>query len=278
MKSSMKLRRSIYEVSYAKKVLCTPVQMLKQSYVAKVISRFFQSLQSPIPTNVTSSHIEKVARYYLQKHGCTAALRGYHGFPSDISVNVNNVVAHGIPNETPLQNDDIVVVDIVAHRTGEQWFADASWTFCVGTPSEESQYLIRAAWNISCAGVGAVRAGARISDIAYAVEEAAYKYKMHVYTQFTGHGIGAAIHQRPQVLYDYKHAENTAIVPGMVLCIEPIVSAAAQPVKKNTDNSYVGTKGHKIAVFEHMVGVFSSHAVVMSHGCLLPQDMPMFSM
>ncbi len=267
---------SVSEVLYEKK-LCTPLQMLRQSYIAKVISGFFQSLHSPIPERVTGMQIEKIASYYLQKYRCKSALRGYNGFPSDISINVNNVVAHGVPNDKALVCDDVVVVDIVATEPDSEVFADASWTFCVGIPSEESQYLIAASWNITCAGISAVKVGARISDIAYAVEEAAYKYKMHVYTQFTGHGIGQAIHQFPRVLYKYKHAENTIIVPGMVLCIEPIVSTISQVVKKNVDNSYVGTKGHKVAVFEHMVGVFASRSVVMTYGGFSTEDMPSLS-
>lgn len=252
-----------------------PAEMLRQSSAAKIVAGFFQSLKSPIAAGSTGRQIEQLAVYYLQKHGLAPAMRGYRNFPADISVNVNHVAAHGVPNDAPFADDDVVTVDIAA--SGGGLYADAAWSYCVGNPSAESRNLIAASWNISRAGACAAEAGAPLSDISRAVQNEARRCGAHVYTQFTGHGIGRAIHQPPGVRYDLG-ASDTRLTPGMVLCIEPIVSLKPQGMQQNPDGSYAGKKGYKTAVFEHMVGIFSSGTVVMTYGGCAPESIPVLSL
>ena len=250
----------------------TPSQILDQSHSAEILKKLFYSLPLYLPENITELELANHAMSYLQKRGCELVMKGYKGFPADISISKNHVVAHGIPSDERLRANDIVTIDIIGKHSG--FYSDMSYSYGVGTLDEEREYLLKAAWYVCKQGLQVARVGNTLYDVAEATKEAAAKYNVFIYNQFAGHGIGTNIHEPPLVHYTGKLAKRVPIVAGMVLCIEPIISLKPQKVRELRNGVYIGKKEYPTAVYEHMVGVFSHYSKVLSYNMLSPEVMP----
>lgn len=251
-----------------KLILKKPFEILLQAQVAQILFNFLLKLRQPLPVGTSENQIQFAALDFFHRHGCEPALKGYRNFPAHVSVSRNNVLAHGVPSEYKLQNDDIVTVDLVGKI--QNWHADLSWTYVVGKSDELTKYLQVAAWKVSRRGVQAARPGNTLNDIAYEILDEAEKQEVYVHRDFTGHGIGRDIHELPIVYYEMQK-QNIPLLPGMVICIEPIVSLKKQSAILKPDGSYVGSENEKSAVYEHMVGIFSSESRILSSS-LVPVD------
>ncbi len=263
---------SLYQQNSSKKLLLKkPYEILKQAQIAEVLFNFLIRIKHPLPVGISENQIEFAALEYLRKHRCEPALKGYRGFPAHISISRNEILAHGIPSEYKFVDDDIVTVDIVAKNAG--WFADLSWTYVVGESMDDTKFLQHAAWKVCRKGVLAAHSGNSLNDIAQEILNEANRLNVFVYTQFAGHGIGREIHEAPTI-YHKVQRQNAPLLPGMVVCIEPIVSLEKQDAIKHPDGSLLGSKKYKSASYEHMVGIFSSESRVLSCSMIDVRDMP----
>lgn len=249
-----------------------PLDIIHIAYASEIISKYFHRLPVSLPVGLKETAIEEHAVRYLTQNNCTPALRNYRGFPSDIIISKNHILAHGVPSDETLEEHDIITIDIVGEYNG--WHADMSWTYNVGDNiSDENEFLMNAAWRINRAGLQVIKVGNTLKDIADAMQEETLRLGVHIYSDFVGHGIGKEIHEQPMVIYN-KQAQAIPIVSGMVLCIEPIISIGFQEVMKLPDGAYIGLKKHKTAVYEHMVGVFENDVKILSYNMSSPNELP----
>lgn len=206
---------------------------------------------------VTTKEIDEAIAREIVGHGAKASFLGYNGFPASSCISVNDEVIHGIPShKTVLKDGDIVSVDVGAYYDG--FHGDNAYTFVVGAVSEEAQKLIRVTSECLLKGIEQVRPGNRIGDISNAVETHARANGFGVVKMFVGHGIGRNIHEEPEVPNYGIKGRGLRIVPGMVLCVEPMINLVGDGIKQMPDGwTYKTASGSLSAHFEHTIAVTS---------------------
>ncbi|MBI9104086.1 MAG: type I methionyl aminopeptidase [Spirochaetales bacterium] len=191
------------------------------------------------------------------------AIKGYRGYPASVCTSVNQVACHGLPTTRPLENGDIVTVDLTVEIDG--WFGDGAWTFMAGPGDADARRLVKAAWSTSMAGIRAIKAGGRLGDVGYAIESTARKFGCRVLENFVGHGIGREIHEDPMVLNRGEPETGQYIVPGMVITVEPILTLGKIETKTLEDGwSIVTCDGRRTAQFENTLAVFGDRVEILT--------------
>ncbi len=156
------------------------------------------------------------------KAGAIPAPLNYRGFPKSVCVSINDVICHGIPSDRVLKDGDIVNVDITPILDG--YYADASKTFFVGTPTKRGQKIVKVAAQSLKKGIEAIAPGATLGDIGFTIQNYAQAQGCSVVREFIGHGVGIDFHEQPQVMHFGKRGDGITLVPGMVFTIEPMIN------------------------------------------------------
>jgi methionyl aminopeptidase len=220
-----------------------------------VVADILLVLKNLVKPGLTTGEIDKIAREELKKRDAKPAFLNYHGFPGVICVSINHEVVHGIPSDKrALKNGDIVGLDfgcVIDH-----FYGDSAITVGVGEISPEADRLIRVTRESLEKGIAAVKAGARIGDIGYAVQTHAEAAGYGVVREFVGHGIGRALHEEPPVPNYGKAGTGPRLKTGMTLAIEPMVNLGTADVETLADGWTAVTKDRKLSAhFEHTVAV-----------------------
>ena len=183
------------------------------------------------------------------------ASKGQYGFAFSLNSSRNNVVCHGVPSTTDiLQSGDIVNFDITLEKNG--YIADSSKTYLVGNVSPVAKRLVQVAYESMWKGIRAVRPGARLGDVGYAIERHARNNGYSIVKEYCGHGIGREMHEEPQVLHWGRPRSGLMLREGMVFTIEPMVNEGRAAVFTKDDGWSVVTRDGKLsAQFEHTVAV-----------------------
>jgi methionyl aminopeptidase len=199
---------------------------------------------------VTTDELDAIAHQaYINEGGFPSTLN-YHGYPKSICTSVNEVICHGIPDSRPLEDGDILNVDVTIFLDGVH--GDCSETIGIGSIDDDSQKLIDTTKACMMAGIGAVRPGARIYDIGRAIEEVAAGPGYGVVKAFVGHGIGEVFHMEPQVPHYYDRNANMLIQPGMTFTVEPMINQGSWRHNSWSDNwTAVTADLRRSAQFEH---------------------------
>jgi len=240
----------------------------------RLLARILRELGPRIEPGTPARDIDAFCAARLEAIGAETSQR-LMGFPGAACVSINNVAAHGVPDGRPLENGDLVTVDISTRVNG--WASDAAWTYIVGTGSADAYRLRKAAWRSTNAGIQACAAGRRFGDVAAVVEHTAARFGCSVVREFTGHGIGRGMHEPPAVPNTGEAGTGEPIVPGMVLTVEPVLALGTGDVRKLNDGwSYVSADGSLTAQFEHTISVFSRYTEVLTYDGELAGDVPPF--
>jgi methionyl aminopeptidase len=227
--------------------------------VNALVARVLAELKSMVRPGVTTAELDARAEQRLQEAGAQPAFKGYHGYPATICASVNEQVVHGIPSNTALVEGDIISIDMGARMDG--FFGDSAVTVPVGAISPDAARLLKVTEESLYRGLAVVRAGARVSDIGAAVQQHVEANGFSVVREFVGHGIGAKLHEEPQIPNYGTPGRGPRLAEGMVLAIEPMVNIGKPAVKVLGDGWTAVTKdGSLSAHFEHTV-------VVTGAGC-----------
>jgi len=203
---------------------------------------------------VTTSELDRLCHDFIVSHGATPAPLGYRGFPKSICTSINHVVCHGIPGERVLAEGDILNIDVTVILDG--WHGDTSRMFVAGQPSTRARLLLDVTYEAMLRGVEAVRPGATLGDVGYAIQAFVERHRFSVVRDFCGHGIGRRFHEPPNVLHFGRPGEGPVLRPGMFFTVEPMVNAGRSEVKILDDGWTAVTRDRSLsAQFEHMVGV-----------------------
>ena len=179
-------------------------------------------VEEMIKPGLETNEINTFVHEEIIKAGATPAPLNYRGFPKSVCVSVNEVICHGIPGKRVLKDGDIVNVDITPILDG--YFADASKTFFVGTPTKEGEKIVNVAAESLKRGIEAIAPGATLGDIGYAIQNYAEACGCSVVREFVGHGVGIDFHEQPQILHFGTKGKGICLVPGMVFTIEPMIN------------------------------------------------------
>lgn len=179
-------------------------------------------VEEHIKHGITTNEINTLVEEFTRENKALSAALNYHGFPKSVCTSVNDVICHGIPDDTTLKKGDIVNVDVTPILDG--YYADASKTFCVGFPGKDAHKVVSVTRECLRRGVLQVRPGNRIGDIGYAIQSYAEGQGCSVVREYVGHGVGFEFHEPPQIPHFGQKGQGIPLVPGMVFTIEPMIN------------------------------------------------------
>jgi methionyl aminopeptidase len=231
----------------------------------RIVHAVLDGIAGKIVPGVTTRELDEFAESTIRSRGGVPAFLKYRGYPATLCTSINDVIVHGIPSGTALAEGDIIGVDCGVLYNG--YYGDAARTFAVGEVGGEARRLMDVTRRSLLAAVEQVRPGGRLSDIGHAVQEYVESHGFSVVRDFVGHGIGAALHEDPQVPNFGKAGAGPKLRPGLVLAIEPMVNAGSYGVKMDADGWTARTEdGSLSAHFEFSVAVTESGPKVLGVG------------
>lgn len=207
-----------------------------------------------IKENVTTNQIDEFVYKYTLDHGGTPATLGYHGYPKSCCTSINEVICHGIPEDRPLRDGDIINVDVTTILDG--YFADASRMYLIGNVSDKAKALVECAKECLQIGMDQVKPFVSVSDIGLAIQAYANSKGYSVVKDFGGHGIGKNFHEDPHVSHFDTGQKGMILAPGMVFTIEPMINEGTFKLNILEDDWTAVTRDGKLsAQWEHTIVV-----------------------
>ena len=242
----------------------TPETIAKIRVASKIAAQAIVEVGKHIQPGVTTDELDRVGHEFLLDRNAYPSTLGYRGFPKSLCSSLNEVICHGIPDTTVLQDGDIINIDITAYKDGVH--GDTNYTFLVGNVDEESRLLVERTQESLRRAIRAVAPGREINVIGRAIESYAKRFGYGVVRDFTGHGVGEAFHTGLIIPhYDAAPAYNTVIEPGMTFTIEPMLTLGTVDWDMWDDDWTVVTRDRKrTAQFEHTLLVTESGAEILT--------------
>ena len=228
------------------------IELIKNSSL--LVGKTLAELAKIIKPGVTTLDLDNIAEEFIRDHGAVPGFLGYGGFPNSLCTSVNEAVVHGIPNNTPLKNGDIVSVDCGVLMN--DFYGDSAYTFEVGEVSKEIKQLLEVTKECLNLAVEQTKSGNRIGDIGFSVQNHAEQNGYGVVRELVGHGLGRGLHEKPEVPNYGKKGRGHKMKPGLVLAIEPMINLGKKEVTQLSDGWTIVTKdGLPSAHFEHDVAI-----------------------
>jgi methionyl aminopeptidase len=222
--------------------------------VGRLAAEALDMLIEHVRPGVSTEALDKLVFDFAMAHGAYPAPLDYRGYRKSICTSINHVVCHGIPDDKPLREGDIVNIDVTFILDG--WHGDASRMYGVGEIPRRAERLIAVTYEALLRGVAAVRPGATTGDIGAAIQRYAESERCSIVREFCGHGIGRLFHDEPNILHYGEKGKGVALKPGMFFTVEPMVNLGKPQVKILSDGWTAVTRDRSLsAQFEHSVGV-----------------------
>src|SRR5690606_1827633 len=232
----------------------TPEIIEKMRIAGRIAAQALQEVGKHVAPGVTTDELDRIGHEFLCDHGAYPSTLGYRGFPKSLCTSINEVICHGIPDDTVLQEGDIVNVDITAYIHGVH--GDTNATFLVGEVDEESRLLVERTREAMMRAIRAVAPGRQLNVIGRVIESYAKRFGYGVIRDFTGHGIGTSFHSGLMVPHYDDPSLKVTMVPGMTFTIEPMLTLGTIDFEIWPDGWTAVTKDRKrTAQFEHTVVV-----------------------
>jgi methionyl aminopeptidase len=232
----------------------TPEQIDKMAAAGDVLVRTLDLLEGKIRPGVTTQELDEAAERFIRSQAAEPAFKGYRGFPGSICASPNAMVVHGIPGRYRLERGDILSVDVGVVLDG--WVADAARTFPVGPVSPVAQKLLGTTEGALFAAVAQCRAGNRLGDISHAIQQHVETDGFSIIRSLVGHGIGREMHEDPQIPNYGPPGRGPRLEEGMVLAIEPMVTAGRHQVRMAEDHWSIFTQDGSLAAhFEFTIAI-----------------------
>lgn len=232
----------------------TPDQIAVMRRAGRVVAEMHERIRLALAPGVTTARLDAIAREVLERRGARSNFLGYHGYPAVICASPNDVVVHGIPDDRVLEDGDIVAIDCGAVVDG--WHGDAAFTAPVGRVSAEAAELVEVTRRSLLAGIDRLVADGRLGDVGHAVQRVVERAGFAVVREYVGHGIGAAMHEAPDVPNYGKRGTGPRLRVGDVFAVEPMVNAGGADVELLDDGwSVVTVDGSLSAHWEHTIAI-----------------------
>ncbi|TXF79305.1 type I methionyl aminopeptidase [Chryseobacterium sp.] len=237
------------------------LRLMRES--AQLVSKTLGMLAAEIKPGATTNRMDQLAGEFIRDHGGEPAFLGMYGFPKNLCISPNAEVVHGIPNDKPLEEGDILSVDCGVHMNG--FYGDHAYSFEVGEVAPETKKLLKITKESLYKGIEQCVRGKRVGDISYAIQEYCEKNGYGVVRELVGHGLGRKMHEDPQVPNYGRKGSGKVLKDGIVLAIEPMINLGTEKVKFHSDGWTVTTLDMKpSAHFEHDVTIIEGKPVLLS--------------
>jgi methionyl aminopeptidase len=220
----------------------------------RLVADCLDLLAAEVKPGVSTDRLDRFVFEYAMDHGAWPATLMYRGYTKSTCTSINHVVCHGIPNEKPLKDGDIVNIDVTLILDG--WHGDSSRMYPVGAVPRRAERLIEVTHEAMMRGIAAIRPGATTGDIGAAIQSYVEAQHMSVVRDFCGHGVGRLFHDEPNIIHVGRPGEGITLRPGMIFTVEPMINLGRPHVKVLSDGWTAVTRDRSLsAQFEHAVGV-----------------------
>jgi methionyl aminopeptidase len=244
-------------------ILKSPREIELMKEAGMLVYQVHQELAKAVAPGVTTGELDALAESLIRKAGGIPTFKGYHGFPASICASVNEEVVHGIPGKRRLQEGDILAIDLGVTYKG--YVGDSAYTHPVGKVDPEAQRLMDVTRTSLEKAIEQCYPGKRLGDIGWAVQSYVEAHGFGVVRDFVGHGVGASMHEDPQVPNFGTPGTGKELRPGMVIAIEPMVNAGTWEVKVLPDKWTVITSDRKYSAhFEHTIAITENGPYILT--------------
>ncbi|MDY0206998.1 MAG: type I methionyl aminopeptidase [Pseudomonas sp.] len=233
----------------------TADDIAKMRIAGRLAAEVLEMIEEHVQIGVTTDELNTICHdHIVNVQKAIPAPLNYHGFPKSICTSINHVVCHGIPNDKPLKDGDIINIDITVIKDG--YFGDTSKMFMLGKTSEWAERLCRVTQECLYKGIEIVRPGTRLGDIGEVIQQHAESNGYSVVREYCGHGIGTVFHEEPQILHYGKAGTGLVLQEGMTFTIEPMINLGKKETRLLGDGWTAITKDRKLtAQWEHTLVV-----------------------
>ncbi len=237
------------------------IELMRQS--ALIVSRTLGLLAEHLEPGISPLELDKIADEYIRSQGAEPGFLGLYDYPNSIITSVNEQVVHGIPTSRPLEEGDIVGIDIGALKNG--FYGDHAYTFAIGEVSAEVKQLLEVTKKSLYLGIEQMKAGNRIGDISHAIQSYTESFGYGVVRELVGHGLGRKMHESPEVPNYGKRGRGQLLKEGVVLAIEPMINMGTRRVIQLSDGWTIVTADRRpSAHFEHNVALLDGKPEILS--------------
>ncbi|MBX3532982.1 MAG: type I methionyl aminopeptidase [Xanthobacteraceae bacterium] len=220
----------------------------------RLVAEILDMLVEHVHPGATTERLDELVFQYAMDHGALPATLMYRGYRKSVCTSINHVVCHGIPNDKPLREGDIVNIDVTVILDG--WHGDSSRMYLVGEVPRRAERLVEVTYEAMMRGISVIRPGATTGDIGAAIQAVVEPNHMSVVRDFCGHGLGRLFHDEPNIVHVGSPGEGVVLRPGMFFTVEPMINLGRPHVKVLSDGWTAVTRDRSLsAQFEHSVGV-----------------------
>jgi len=237
------------------------IELMRES--ALIVSQTLGMLALEIKPGVTTLQLDRLAESFIRDHQAVPGFLGLYDFPNTLCVSPNAEVVHGIPNDTPLEDGDILSVDCGALKN--EFYGDHAYTFTVGEVNEVTKKLLEVTKKALYIGIESFCVGNRVGDLGYAIQSFAESFGYSVVRELVGHGLGRAMHESPEIPNYGKRGRGKKFSNGMVIAIEPMINLGTKNIRHLSDGWTTKTADNKpSAHFEHNVALIDGKPQLLS--------------
>jgi methionyl aminopeptidase len=237
------------------------IELMRES--ALIVSKTLGMIAKEIKAGVTTLYLDKLAEEFIRDHGAVPSFLGLYGFPNSLCMSPNAQVVHGMPNNKPLEEGDVISVDCGAYKNG--FHGDHAYSFEIGEVAPETKKLLQITKESLYVGVREFRAGNRVEDVGNAIQKYTEAHGYGVVRELVGHGLGQKMHEDPEMPNYGKKGRGKLFVEGMVVAIEPMINMGTRNIKQLKDGWTILTAdGKPSAHFEHDVALIDGKPELLS--------------
>ena len=237
------------------------IELMRES--ALIVSKTLGMLAKEVKPGVTSLHLDSLAEAFIRDHGAVPGFLGLYDFPNSLCMSPNAQVVHGIPNNTPLKEGDIISIDCGAVKNG--FYGDHAYTFAVGEIDSEVEKLLKVTKESLYIGIREFKLGNRQGDVGYAIQKHCEDHGYGVVRELVGHGIGRTMHEDPEMPNYGRRGRGKKFVEGLTVAIEPMINMGTRRIEQLRDGWTILTADRKpSAHFEHDVAIVNGKPELLS--------------
>lgn len=237
------------------------IELMRES--ALIVSKTLGMLASEVKPGVTTLQLDKLAEAFIRDHGGVPGFLGLYDFPNSLCMSPNSQVVHGIPNNTPLKEGDIISIDCGVLKN--EFYGDHAYTFAVGEVSPEIKKLLEVTKESLYIGIREFKHGNRVGDVGFAIQQFTESHGYGVVRELVGHGLGRKMHEDPEMPNYGKRGRGKKFIEGMVVAIEPMTNMGTRHIKQLKDGWTILTAdGMPSAHFEHNVALLNGKPEILS--------------